>query len=125
MIIAHFFLRNVKKKPYLFVETTSSQGLEQPSPAAQMLVEVSMGDKRANWIKKAYYEFSNKFPNLMLLDVMENTIRIESDHPSFDLVFVPREKSKSMAERLIESNEEKSFKSVFKNLLYKQNKKDK
>lgn len=125
MIIAHFFLRNVKKKPYLFVETTSSQGLEQPSPAAQMLVEVSMGDKRANWIKKAYYEFSNKFPNLMLLDVMENTIRIESDHPSFDLVFVPREKSKSMAERLIESNEEKSFKSVFKNLLYKQHKKDK
>ncbi len=125
MIIAHFFLRNVKKKPYIFVETTSSQGLEQPSPAAQMLVEVSMEDKRANWIKKAYYEFSNKFPSLMLVDVMENTIRIESDHPAFDLVFVPRDKSKPMAERLIESNEEKSFKSVFKNLLYKQHKKDK
>lgn len=125
MIIAHFFLRNVNKKSYLFVETTSSQGLEQPSPAAQMLVEVSPDDKRKNWIKKAYYAFSEKFPCLMLVDVMENTIRLESEHPSFDLVFVPSERSKSLAERLITSKESESFKSVLKNLFSKQNKKDK
>ena len=89
MIIAHFFLRNVRKKPTLFVETTSSQGLEQPVPAAQALCEVSEEDNRRTWIRKAYYAFTKKFKGLVLVDALDNSLRLESDHPSFDLVFRP------------------------------------
>lgn len=91
MIIAHFFVRKVKKKPHLFVETTSSNGLEQPAPAAQMLMPLET-DNRQKWVRDAYYEFSKRYPGLVLLDSMNNYIRLESDHPSFDLVFKPKPK---------------------------------
>lgn len=117
MIIAHFFLRNVRKQPYLFVETTSSQGLEQPSPAAQMLVGVSESERRQEWVKKAYYAFTNKFPNLVLVDAMENTLRLESDRPSFDLVFRPAVMPEGTREKLIRDGAaEKPVLSVIKNL---------
>jgi len=51
MIVAHFFIRNVRRKPYLFVETTSSDGIEQPAPAAQMLMAVDVNDKRQKWVR--------------------------------------------------------------------------
>jgi len=114
MIIAHFFLRNVRKQPFLFVETTSSQGLEQPSPAAQMLVQVSYDDRRQDWVKKAYYEFVKKFPNLVLIDAMENSLRLESSHPSFDLVFRPKSPTDSACERLKKGD--KPVLTVIKNL---------
>lgn len=104
MIVAHFFLRRVRKKPVLFVETTSSQGIEQPSPAAQPLCEVSESGRRQDWLRKAYYAFSKKFPGLELVDAMENTIRLESDHPSFDLVFRPKSRTRSAVDRITEES---------------------
>jgi hypothetical protein len=92
MIIAHFFIRNVRKKPHLFVETTSSDGLEQPEPAATMLMAVDPNDKKQKWVRDAYYAFSKRHPELVLLDTMNNTLRLESDHPSFDMVFRPRKR---------------------------------
>ena len=99
MIIAHFFVRNVRKKPHLFVETTSSDGLEQPVPAAKMLMEVDPGEKKQKWIRDAYYEFSKQHPELVLLDTMNNALRLESDHPSFDMVFRPKKKRGSKDEK--------------------------
>lgn len=89
MIIAHFFIRKVRKVPYLFVETTSSEGLEQPSPAAKQLM-VLTGTDRKKWVRDAYYEFTKLYPDLVLLDTMKNNLRLESDHPAFDLVFTPK-----------------------------------
>jgi hypothetical protein len=94
MIIAHFFVRKVKKKPHLFVETTSSNGLEQPAPAAQMLMPLE-SDNRQKWVRDAYYEFTKRYPGLVLLDSMNNYMKLESDHPSFDLVFKPKPKRRS------------------------------
>jgi len=90
MIIAHFFLRNVKKEPRLFVETTSSNGLEQPAPAAINLMPVKLTDDRKKWIRDAYYEFTKRFPDLVLKDSMDNYLRLESSHPAFDMVFKPK-----------------------------------
>lgn len=90
MIIAHFFLRNVRKEPRLFVETTSSNGLEQPAPAAINLMPVNLADDRRKWIRDAYYEFIKRFPDLVLKDSMDNYLRLESDHPAFDMVFKPK-----------------------------------
>lgn len=95
MIIAHFFLRTVRHKPVLYVETTSSRGLAQPSPAARALCEVSLSERRENWVRQAYYAFSKLFPDLILLDSMENSLRLESEHPSFDLVFRPYDRSEA------------------------------
>lgn len=94
MIVAHFFIRNVRRKPYLFVETTSSDGLEQPAPAAQMLMVVDVNDKRQKWVRDAYYEFVKRYPDLVLLDSMNNALRLESDHPSFDMVFKPKSRTR-------------------------------
>lgn len=99
MIIAHFFIRNIRKKPHLFVETTSSDGLEQPAPAATMLMAVDPNDKKQKWVRDAYYEFSRRHPELVLLDTMNNSLRLESDHPSFDMVFRPKKKRGSNNER--------------------------
>ena len=122
MIVAHFFLRNVRKRTTLFVETTSSYGLEQPAPAAIPLCEVSEKEDRRAWIRKAYYAFKKKFDGLVLVDALDNSLRLESDHPSFDLVFRP----KSMGPRLTEtlSNEgkagkETSVRTVIRNLFGK------
>lgn len=90
MIIAHFFLRNVRRKPRLFVETTSSNGLEQPAPAAIDLMPVDLSEDRKKWIRDAYYEFIKRFPDLVLKDSMDNYLRLESDHPAFDMVFKPK-----------------------------------
>lgn len=94
MIVAHFFVRKVKKKPFLFVETTSSNGLVQPAPAAQKLMPLEETDNRQKWIRDAYYEFIKLYPDLVLLDSLNNYMRLESDHPSFDLVFRPKPKRK-------------------------------
>ena len=97
MIVAHFFIRNVRRKPYLFVETTSSDGIEQPAPAAQMLMAVDANDKRQKWVRDAYYEFVKRYPDLVLLDSMNNALRLESDHPSFDMVFKPKSRTRKEA----------------------------
>ena len=94
MIIAHFFLRKVRRQPRLFVETTSSNGLEQPAPAAIDLMPVDMSSDRNKWMRDAYYEFTRRFPDLVLKDSMDNYLRLESDHPSFDMVFKPRRKTR-------------------------------
>lgn len=120
MIIAHFFLRDVKegraKRHVLFVETTSSQGLEQPCPAARPLVDVSMRTRRQEWVKKAYYAFSEMFPELVLVDAMENSLRLESDHPSFDLVFRPKAMPPSATESLAESARDASITEIISNM---------
>lgn len=95
--MAHFFIRNVRRKPYLFVETTSSDGIEQPAPAAQMLMAVDVNDKRQKWVRDAYYEFVKRYPDLVLLDSMNNALRLESDHPSFDMVFKPKSRTRKEA----------------------------
>lgn len=92
MIIAHFFTRKVKGVLHLYVETTSSNGIVQPSPTAQRLMPVDLSEPRTKWIRDAYYAFVKKYPDLILLDSMENHFRLESDHPSFDLVFKPKPK---------------------------------
>lgn len=92
MIIAHFFTRSIRKKPYLYVETTSSDGLEQPAPAATRLMPLDLSTDRKRWIRDAYYEFVKRYPGLVLLDPMNNQMRLDSDHPAFDLVFVPEVK---------------------------------
>lgn len=105
MIIAHFFVRKVKKKPHLFVETTSSNGIEQPAPAAIMLMPLE-GEDRQKWIRDAYYEFSKRHPELVLLDSMDNYLRLASDHPAFDLVFRPkRTRKKKLDERQDEAKD--------------------
>ena len=124
MIVAHFFLRNVRGKSSLYLETTSSQGLEQPSPAAQFLVEVDPKENRRNWIKKGYYAFVKKFPGLVLVDALENTIRLESDHPSFDLVFRPKSLRVGLVDELKGSTaEDASVVSVIKSLFSKRKEK--
>jgi hypothetical protein len=100
VIVAHFFVRKIKKKPYLFVETTSSNGVEQPAPAAMMLMPLSAADApqdRQKWIRDAYYEFIKRYPDLTLLDSMDNYLRLASDHPSFDMVFRPKRRRKAKA----------------------------
>ena len=91
VIIAHFFTRKVRGKTHLFVETTSSNGLEQPEPAAIDLMTVDESVRRQEWVRQAYYEFEKKHPNLVLFDTMDNFVRLESSRPSFDLVFKPKE----------------------------------
>lgn len=102
MIVAHFFVRKMRKKPYLFVETTSSNGLEQPAPAAMMLMPLDEAEPhdRQKWIRNAYYEFVKRFPDLVLLDSMDNYLRLASDHPSFDMVFRPKRRRKSAADEV-------------------------
>lgn len=120
MIVAHFFLRNVRKQPTLFVETTSSQGLEQPAPAAQALVEVSEDENRRTWIRKAYYAFTKKFKGLVLVDALENSLRLESDHPSFDLVFRPVSMGPRLTEELRKEHaKDASVSTVIRNLFGK------
>lgn len=111
MIIAHFFIRNIRRKPHLFVETTSSDGLEQPAPAATMLMAVDPNDKKQKWVRDAYYEFSRRHPELVLLDTMNNSLRLESDHPSFDMVFRPRKRRGPRDEHDEEKQEERQEKS--------------
>ena len=120
MIVAHFFLRNVRKKPTLFVETTSSQGLEQPVPAAQALCEVSEEDNRRTWIRKAYYAFTKKFKGLVLVDALDTSLRLESDHPSFDLVFRPESMGPGLTEELRKEHaKDASVSTVIRNLFGK------
>lgn len=100
MIVAHFFTRKKQKKPYLFVETTSSNGLEQPVPVAQQLMPLEENvTNRSKWVRDAYYEFTKKFPDLVLLDSMDNHLRLESDRPAFDLVFRPKRLCKKSTQK--------------------------
>jgi len=64
--------------------------LEQPAPAAINLMPVKLTDDRKKWVRDAYYEFTKRFPDLVLKDSMDNYLRLESSHPAFDMVFKPK-----------------------------------
>ena len=62
-----------------------------------MLMAVDANDKRQKWVRDAYYEFVKRYPDLVLLDSMNNALRLESDHPSFDMVFKPKSRTRKEA----------------------------
>lgn len=92
MIIAHCFLREMKRGEfYLMCETSATAGLEPPFPRPAVMFEVELDENRDEWTEQVKARILGMRPDLEFAHVLKPREAAKGRPPAFDLAF--REKT--------------------------------
>ena len=101
MIIAHTFLREDRRRKYLYCETTASEGMTPPYPTPDRMFEVELPGDPSLWEERVKNRILAERPDLEFVGVsrLEPSRR---DRPgSFDLVFKRKDGGTSFVESVL------------------------
>ena len=92
MIVAHCFLREMRKGEwYLMCETSATRGLEPPFPRPAVMFEVELDEDRDSWAEQVKARILGMRPDLEFAHVLKPRAAAKGRPPAFDLAF--REKT--------------------------------
>lgn len=92
MIVAHCFLREMRKGEwYLMCETSATAGLEPPFPRPAVMFEVELDENRDGWAEQVKERILGMRPDLEFAHVLKPREAAKGRPPAFDLAF--REKT--------------------------------
>jgi hypothetical protein len=95
MIIAHCFLREMKRGEfYLMCETSATAGLEPPFPRPAVMFEVELGENRDEWAEQVKVRILGMRPDLEFAHVLKPREAAKGRPPAFDLAFRERTDAK-------------------------------
>ena len=103
MIVAHCFLREMRKGEwYLMCETSATAGLEPPFPRPAAMFEVELDEDRDNWAEQVKARILGMRPDLEFTHVLKPRDPAKGRPPAFDLAFRTKEadKPKGLIEKL-------------------------
>ena len=92
MIVAHCFLREMRKGEwYLMCETSATRSLEPPFPRPAVMFEVELDENRDEWAEQVKARILGMRPDLEFAHVLKPRDAAKDRPPAFDLAF--REKT--------------------------------
>lgn len=92
MIVAHCFLREMRKGEwYLMCETSATRDLEPPFPRPAVMFEVELDENRDEWAEQVKARILGMRPDLEFAHVLKPRDAAKGRPPAFDLAF--REKT--------------------------------
>lgn len=88
MIVAHCFLREMRKGEwYLMCETSVTKGLEPPFPRPAVMFEVELGEDRDEWAEQVKARILGMRPDLEFVHELRPRTAARGRPPAFDLAF--------------------------------------
>ena len=95
MIVAHCFLREMRKGEwYLMCETSATAGLEPPFPRPAVMFEVELDENRDEWAEQVKARILGMRPDLEFAHVLKPRDAAKGRPPAFDLAFRERTDAK-------------------------------
>ena len=95
MIVAHCFLREMRKGEwYLMCETSATAGLEPPFPRPAAMFEVELSENRDEWAKLVKERILGMRPDLEFAHVLKPRAAAKGRPPAFDLAFRTKDEAK-------------------------------
>lgn len=95
MIVAHCFLREMRKGEwYLMCETSATAGLEPPFPRPAAMFEVALGEDRDGWAEQVKARILGMRPDLEFVHVLKPREPARGRPPAFDLAFRERDEAR-------------------------------
>ena len=92
MIVAHCFLREVKKGEwYLMCEASATEGMESPFPKPQAMFEVELDEDRDAWADQVKRHVLAMRPDLECVHTLKPRSAARGRPPAFDLAFRPKD----------------------------------
>lgn len=105
MIVAHCFLREIRKGTwYLMCETSVTEGMNPPFPKPDVMFQVELDEDRSEWVSRVKDRILAMRPDLEYIHTLKPK-RPEAGRPaSFDLAFRTKDdtgKSKGFVAKLM------------------------
>ena len=95
MIVAHCFLREMRKGEwYLMCETSATKGLEPPFPRPAVMFEVELSEDRDEWAEQVKARILGMRPDLEFAHVLKPRDAAKGRPPAFDLAFREKDDAK-------------------------------
>ena len=95
MIVAHCFLREMRKGEwYLMCETSATAGLEPPFPRPAAMFEVELDENRDEWAEQVKARILGMRPDLEFAHVLKPRAPSKGRPPAFDLAFRTKDEAK-------------------------------
>lgn len=95
MIVAHCFLREVKKGTwYLMCETSATADMKPPFPKPDVMFQVELGENRKEWESRVKERILAMRPELEFAHVLKPRSPEAGRPASFDLAFRKRKTAK-------------------------------
>ena len=92
MIVAHCFLREVKKGEwYLMCEASATEGMESPFPKPQAMFEIELDEDRDAWADQVKRHILAMRPDLECVGGGGGGGGARGRPPAFDLAFRPKD----------------------------------
>lgn len=95
MIVAHCFLREMRKGEwYLMCETSATKGLEPPFPRPAAMFEVELSENQDEWAEQVKARILGMRPDLEFTHVLKPRAAAKGRPPAFDLAFRTKDDAK-------------------------------
>ena len=95
MIVAHCFLREMRKGEwYLMCETSATKGLEPPFPRPAAMFEVELDENQDGWADMVKERILGMRPDLEFAHVLKPRAAAKGRPPAFDLAFRTKDDAK-------------------------------
>ena len=95
MIVAHCFLREMRKGEwYLMCETSATKGLEPPFPRPAAMFEVELSENQDEWADMVKERILGMRPDLEFVHVLKPRAAAKGCPPAFDLAFRTKDDAK-------------------------------
>lgn len=95
MIIAHCFLREMRKGEwYLMCETSATKGLEPPFPRPAAMFEVELSENSDEWAEQVKARILGMRPDLEFAHVLKSRTAAKGRPSTFDLTFRTKDNAK-------------------------------
>lgn len=95
MIVAHCFLREMRKGEwYLMCETSATKGLEPPFPRPAAMFEVELSESQDGWADQVKARILGMRHDLEFAHVLKPRAAAKGRPPAFDLAFRTKDDAK-------------------------------